>query len=66
MKVFKQVCDAEFINGKSHAALNMQLEDYHCKANLEDDDVLSNGEANECFNIPLALTFVLCMQPCSN
>lgn len=64
MKIFKQGCDTEFISGKSHAALSMQLEDYHCKANLEDDDVLGDGKANEYFNVPL--TLLLDVQPCFN
>lgn len=57
--MFKQGCDTDPINGKSHVGLHIQLEDHHCKDNLEGDDVLGNGKENECFNFPLA--FELCV-----
>lgn len=59
MKILKQGCGVDPINGKSHVALNMKLEDHHCEDNLEDDDVLGNGEEKEHFNFPLA--YELCV-----
>lgn len=57
--MFKQGCDTDPINSKSHVALHIQLEDHHCKDNLEGDDVLGNGKENERFDFPLA--FELCV-----